>query len=604
MKLRTRLTITYTLLITAITFCMVLFFRQYSVKIMEERAEEDLQVLAENMSHQLDEIVRPMEFISEFLLSDGKTLSAINTISNAESSALTPNYVMLAKMDLKSSLITYCIDENFHQVTFFSENGDFLSSNVRLNTISDGYANPAMLQGISRVDQNLGKPVLMGPYADPWARGEPEKVFSLIRAVQGGATSCYLEVQKTAEILDNIFALDSSSYIQVAAMDSMGNMLFSQLTKEQNQWLNADFQKNDSFKNGKILNLQDGSIIAMHYSDYTGVYTFAVQNKEGLKEMVSYITNMTFFAFLLVLIVSSVFVYVASKRLTEPIRKLTGRMEKTNLENMEELENTEYDVEPKQSNDEIVMLNYSYNHLMQRLNQAMQREKRLSTLQVQAEFDALQAQVNPHFLYNVLNVISHRGVVNGDETICEICDHLAAMLRFSTGTAQRIVTIREELEYVSHYLYLLKTRYRDKLQCEIDIEESIQDELIPKIVLQQIVENSIAHGFYDTAGEMRIEIKGWKEDGYWYIRVKDNGSGFEPSALAFLIQKRDEICKQAARGEWRGEMDIGGMGLLNTYMRMLLLFEWDFIFELSNAEKGEHGAIVLIGAKIQKELSL
>ncbi len=99
----------------------------------------------------------------------------------------------------------------------------------------------------------------------------------------------------------------------------------------------------------------------------------------------------------------------------------------------------------------------------------------------------LQAQVNPHFLYNVLNVLSSRGIVSGDEVICDICSSLAGMLRYSTDNINRQARLSEEIQYLKEYFYLLKSRYDYKLNYIIEIEETLNNEVIPKITLQQIV---------------------------------------------------------------------------------------------------------------------
>ncbi len=166
-------------------------------------------------------------------------------------------------------------------------------------------------------------------------------------------------------------------------------------------------------------------------------------------------------------IISMAFVIIISRRLTKPIHELRTFMEHTQIENMDKTFRLEM------PNDEIEALNKSYQNVLKRLQEAIVKEKRMAILQLQAQFDSLQAQVNPHFLYNVLNVISNRGIISGDETICEICGSLAAMLRYSTNTKERYATICEELNYLEQYFYLLKSRYQHKISFKIQVEEEI-----------------------------------------------------------------------------------------------------------------------------------
>lgn len=165
------------------------------------------------------------------------------------------------------------------------------------------------------------------------------------------------------------------------------------------------------------------------------------------------------------------------------------QMENTGLENLDA------ELAVPDTDDEVQAVGIAYQNLMRRLNESIVKEKRMSLLQLQAQFDTLQAQVNPHFLYNVLNVISSRGIMDGDEEICEICGCLAAMLRYSTNTKERYATVEKELEYLERYIFLLKSRYEHRLEVEVDCEESVKHEQLPKIVLQQLVENNIQHGY-------------------------------------------------------------------------------------------------------------
>ena len=214
------------------------------------------------------------------------------------------------------------------------------------------------------------------------------------------------------------------------------------------------------------------------------------------------------------------------------------------------------------------------------------REKKLEELQMQTSFDALQAQVNPHFINNTLNVISYRGTLLEDEEICEVCNDLSSMLKFSTNTKRRIVTVREELDYVECYMELLKYRHRDKFHYEIQVDRQIYQKMLPKIVIQQLVENSVTHGYRTPYEVMEIKISGWLADGRWYIKVSDNGDGFEEKVLAEIRDEMERIRHQILEEHQIQGMEIGGMGLLNIYSRMLLMHNTNFEMDFYNSEDG------------------
>ncbi|WP_148257841.1 sensor histidine kinase [Leadbettera azotonutricia] len=596
MKFRTRLILTYSLLFTIVLTLIAIIFETYNLQHLEQTTRLDLDVLSKNMSQQLDEIVRPMRFITEFLLSDSKTLSAITILTRADRSEPGAQvFITKAKADVTTALATYCNTANFYRVTFFSEYGDILTSNVMSNTIPDGYAQTDSLSSRERVDAAMGKALVLSPYDDPWDPRSPRKVFSITRLVMGNNVSSYLEVQKPYADLEAIYRLDSTRTINAAALNSRGEVLFSQFDEDTTELLGRMITENPSLK-AKPLDRIRGNMAAYYYSPYTDVCTIVIQGSAGMNAAIRDITRITILMALLLCGISIFLVFVLSTRVTAPIRRLIFRMDQTNLDNTEELTYEQRGLPAKfPADDEFVQLYQSYNHLIKRLNLAKHKEGQMSLLHLQSEFDALQAQVNPHFLYNVLNVISHQGLKSGNETICEICEELASMLRYSAGTSRRLVTVREELDYVRHYLYLLKTRYLNKLSYEVDAQGRVMEQEMPKIVVQQLVENAVTHGYKDTGKNMLIGIRGWIEDGFWFIEVKNNGDGFDPAKKAQLEQQMAELRNRIQEGNLN--IDIGGMGLLTIYARLLILFGTKAVLEIAECPEG---TMVKIGAACTK----
>ncbi|MCL2472413.1 MAG: sensor histidine kinase, partial [Treponema sp.] len=128
-----------------------------------------------------------------------------------------------------------------------------------------------------------------------------------------------------------------------------------------------------------------------------------------------------------------------------------------------------------------------------------------------------------------------------------------------------------------------------------DIADETLDQVIPKVVLQQLVENSITHGFTEKSGVMKINVRGFVNEGSWIMEISDNGSGFdedEKTDIERKIVKTEELLNQG-----KLTLEIGGMGLLNIYARFLILFGNNTIFRIANTESG--GAQVTVGSALQ-----
>ena len=306
--------------------------------------------------------------------------------------------------------------------------------------------------------------------------------------------------------------------------------------------------------------------------------------------------SISFFASLLTFGISLVMIYFWANILTRPIKRLQETVENTNIEN---LQNYQF-LEEAGTLDEFQELIRAYQAMMARLDEALQNEKQAAKLQLQAQFDTLQAQVNPHFIYNVLNTISSHAILDNDEAICEMCGSLGNMLRYSTNNKERYASVEKELEYLDSYFYLLKARHENGLEVRVDVDRRIRKQIIPKMTLQQLVENSVKHGFQNSDSGRHISVTGRILEDRWIIRVEDNSIGVPEQKLQELKNRLEEVRKDILERAKPAEMEIGGMGIVNTYSRCLLLYFKDFIFEMENAQN-RRGFAVTVGQRTLNE---
>jgi two-component system sensor histidine kinase YesM len=592
MRFQTRLLSTYSILIILLVVVLGISFYSYSARVFENTAYTNLSVIAEKMSQQLDNLIRPMDFITMYLLSNGDFMSSMASLANLDrSNPRNLLYINEGSQTINATLLSYSIEKNFYSVNVFNREGDFFSSNFSTHTAIRNVS--VLLQTytwIRHADEAYGKALILPPYVDPWSRNAEIRVFGLARSVQGPKGGMgYVEVQNPYSDLERVFSVPGKENTSVVALMGTGEVFFA--NRPMDAPLVAYYTglahtlKASVSLSRNIVTAQD-EIVAGSASEYTGITVLLAQDKNALLGPLLFTRNMTFLIALLIIAVSLVYNYLSSRQLTQPLRHLTRTMEKTGLENLPDR------ITLPSANDEIEALNISFQGLRARLNEAIGREIRSQSMQMQARLDSLQAQVNPHFIYNVLTVISSRGLEAGDEEICEICDAIASMLRYSTSTTKRTAVIREEIEHVKTYLTIMKKRFEHRLEFAIDVDSSILDTPIPKIVLQQIAENSINHGFENMQKVMRIALRGFVRGGYWLVETTDNGQGFDAFKLKELQEKIDAVRREVSQ-ETRSGLEIGGMGLINTCARLALFLGEDFVLFLENAEEG--GARVTVG---------
>lgn len=148
-----------------------------------------------------------------------------------------------------------------------------------------------------------------------------------------------------------------------------------------------------------------------------------------------------------------------------------------------------------------------------------------------AEFDLLQAQINPHFLYNTLDAIVWSAEAGNEKQVVKMVGSLSEFFRSSLNKGKEIVTIREELSHVRSYLEIQQIRYQDILDYEIDVPEDLYINEIPKITVQPVVENALYHGIKEKRGGGKISVTGREDGNDYIITVSDNGIGMEPDRL-------------------------------------------------------------------------
>jgi len=149
-----------------------------------------------------------------------------------------------------------------------------------------------------------------------------------------------------------------------------------------------------------------------------------------------------------------------------------------------------------------------------------------------AEFELLQAQINPHFLYNTLDAIVWSAEAGNQKQVIAMVGSLSDFFRTSLNKGKEIVTVREDLHHVRSYLEIQQIRYLDILSYQIDVPEELYDYRVPKITLQPLVENALYHGIKNKRGGGQIVVRGWEDVDSYYIQVEDNGIGMTPERLS------------------------------------------------------------------------
>ena len=230
----------------------------------------------------------------------------------------------------------------------------------------------------------------------------------------------------------------------------------------------------------------------------------------------------------------------------------------------------------------LIILIYSYFMPLSITRPIEEQVRREQTRLRKAEFELLQAQINPHFLYNTLDAIVWSAESGNEKQVVSMVGNLSNFFRTSLNRGKDVITVREDLLHVRSYLEIQKVRYEDILEFEIDVPETVTGSPIPKITLQPLVENALYHGIKNRRGGGRISITGEETENAVLLRVSDNGAGMSPERLA-----------EVRRGLTGGAPDEGTIyGLYNVGERIRLHFGEEYGISIDSTE-GE-GTVVTV----------
>ncbi|TVX96711.1 cache domain-containing sensor histidine kinase [Cohnella terricola] len=233
------------------------------------------------------------------------------------------------------------------------------------------------------------------------------------------------------------------------------------------------------------------------------------------------------------LIVAVALIFYFSGKLTASIRKVVKAMRIASQGGLT------VQVEDR-TQDEISAIAFNFNKMMSTVNELMSEVKETGEKRKEAEIRALEAQINPHFLYNSLDSINWLAIEKDEHQISEMLKGLAQILRYSIKDSNKPVSVREELEWMDRYMFLQQYRFRSSFAYTVEKDERALDVSMPKLVLQPFIENAIIHGFSGVkqGGHLHIGINQLTEADF-EITIRDNGHGMDREKLRSIMSETD-----------------------------------------------------------------
>ncbi len=362
--------------------------------------------------------------------------------------------------------------------------------------------------------------------------------------------------------IDLIIADSTSDTDQLIAVDATtGQAIYPETPILLPEELKEETERPELYRTAKY---QEGTyFITKTKSSYIDwIYINATPFNEMFKH-ITFVKKLVVIIFALILLIGLLLGYRLARSIVRPISKLTKKMKQIEKGDLDNLEEQSLGVVSQTAQDEVSQLNRTFKMMIRRIRELIDENYAKQLIIRETELKALQAQINPHFLYNTLESINWLAKMNKQAKISEMVEALGYLFRSSIGLKDPLITLEKEITIVRNYVIIQKTRFDERLDFRMDVPEHLHDALIPKLTLQPLIENAIRYALEPNIEPCTISITVSEEEQGLDIRVSDNGPGMSAEFIKDL---------QMGRVKTRGE----GIGLANIAERIQIVFgpEW------------------------------
>lgn len=527
------------LVMLAVTGCAVVLitvmFYQRSAGMIEEDYVENLYGRVRQMGDALDESLKEIYFLTVQASCDEEILSeAEDYLSGGKEECLTNLAEMLRSYsDRNNEAASVCLVIPRKQMIVTS-----LEYPVYQKGISEDKIEEIRKTGMTSLTPALIK--------DPLRKQDHILVFvSPVEADNGEVCAYVMSCLKERTLYYNYLdKLEDGRTSRAVLLDEDGRIVSAKTLEDAGRPYDA----------GQEAAAEQDMICVQYRTDFLG-YSFRMETEKN--EVLADLREMRFYLAAIVLAVlgsTAVLMVLITKAMYQPLRRLTETM---SLVSGGELERR-VEVTTK---DEIGILSAEFNDMLGHIESLIGQLVQEEMLKKDAELEALQYQITPHFMYNTLNSVKYAALLKGEAEIGGLLEDFIELLQASINKKGKFVTVAEEIHFVKNYMNLQRMRYEEEIETDYQIQQEALPCFLPRLMLQPLVENAILHGLDLRAGRNRIVIGGNVDKGQLQLWVQDNGRGMTKEQMEELLQQKQ-----------KKERGLSGIGVANVKERLQLYY--------------------------------
>ena len=527
----------------------IMTYSQYSKNVEEDSINYTNQIINQ-VSINVDRYMNDVDRLTMAPYYDNAVLDILRKHGTLSTSGSYVSSDQLAKMNLMISSLA--VDRSEIQgILLFAYDGT-LFSNLQ-NTVSKSW-DAAQNEWMKEAEAADGELIVLPPHTGTYYLDEQRQVVSIARVIRETFTNKHLGIIKV-DLTDQGFAK-----ILAGTSASPNSLIY--LTDRQDRVLYpfssglplaGQVEKNEN---------EESFIKATKRSDYTGIQVTGLVRKNEIKEGARSLAQYTLWITVISILIAYIAAGVASGRMVRPIRHLQMKMKR--------VQRGDFAVRATiTTTDEMGQLTGGFNVMVSELERLVKEVYESKIRQRDAELDALQSQINPHFIYNTLESINSLAMDKQQEEISDIAVNLGKLLRYTVERKERFVYLRDEISFAEAYSQIQASRLGDQLEVEIDVELGHDYLMVPKLILQPFIENAIEHAM--SADKLTVRLYTKMEEDHLLIFVEDNGMGLSPEKLQQVEQHIYATPVEHVDRRGFGERKKG-FALRNVHWRLFLLY--------------------------------
>lgn len=537
MKLRTKIFIMVLGCVLAALIIQTCLFQNLSSKLIYEQAKEESEQSMQSMQNEIYGLIKGIENNLIEIYMDDELLQSLRkkeTVKELQSKFYRKAYdIATDEFETGDDVVSFYLYTMDHRVISTYRR----AVTPKHNYVSDIYSDPEYTNAeiVKKYVESDNPVMLISSYYNKYRK---KNILRFVMKLYNesnlqdkiGYVVCDVDTKNLEKIMDK-YRIDRTAFMWLQPtgdrpIDTLGD-LDAEQAKEYNA-LEKSIACGEKAENETNSKQEFFRIDQQHYN----LTAYSMMPQKVLRQNQRNLTINLLAIALLMICVSMIITGFISSGLTRPLELLMNTIQKIGNGNVQ--------LRAKiVKEDEIGELAQKFNEMLDQMEELKQKEYQAKQLLNRAEYKALQAQVNPHFLYNTLDTMASIAEIRNCPEVSHMSQSLALIFRYSLNMKDPFSTVENEIAHLKNYIYVMDMRMHDNIQYTFDVDEMTLKSKLPRLSLQPIVENAINHGLRNKRGKKKIGIQIKREQMDLVICIEDNGIGLDTSAINESLRKNE-----------------------------------------------------------------